>query len=179
MHLARRISPSIQIESETLDDKQNLIDKCGKTAAKLVEVGCVKVVIIWDLRPAWPDTDTKPCLVREREAILDSLGDANVPDQAVHLVCIEQELEAWLLADERAVSDVLSTSAHPISVRRRRNVERIKNPKGVLNRLFKEHRGRRYVDRYHAEEIVLAMPDLSRLYRIDSFRRFERAISSN
>lgn len=174
--LAKRINPNIQIVPRTLNDKPTLIADCGSAAAELLKECCVKVVIIWDLRPAWPDKDSKPCLVRERQAIMDSLGDAKVVDKAVYLVCIKQELEAWLLADERALQSALSTPAHPVVIRRRRRLDQIRNPKSLLNNIFKEHRGRRYTDRTHAKTIVMAMPDLTRLQRIESFRRFERAI---
>ena len=119
MQLAKRINPEIQIVPRTLDDKPNLIEDCGSTAVQLLELGCDRVVIIWDLRPAWPDKKSKPCLVQERQAVLDSLSDAKVSDQAVCLVCVKQELEAWLLADERALQSVLSTPAHPVVIRRR------------------------------------------------------------
>ncbi len=176
IHLATMINPGIRIVPRTLDDKPNLISDAGKTAEELFELNCERVLIIWDLRPAWPNLNSKPCLVKERNAILNTLTAASLSCDAVDLICILHELEAWLLSDERAIRDVLSTKAHPITIRRRRNVDRLKNPKGILNSLFKRHRGRRYVDRYHAKEIAMAIPDLQRLRRIDSFRRFERAI---
>ena len=177
MQLAKRIKPDLRIAARTLDDKPNLIADCGSAAAELLEDECDRVVVVWDLRPAWPDKKLKPCLVDERQAILDSIREAKVPCEATSLVCIKQELEAWLLADERAITSVLSSETHPISIRRRRKVHQITNPKSVLNNLFKEHRGRRYVDLYHAKQIVIAIPDLSRLRKLDSFRRFERAIT--
>ncbi len=172
MQLAKRINPDIQIEARTLDDKPNLIAGCGSAAAQLLEDCCDRVVIIWDIRPAWPNTKSKPCLKEERQAIHDSLRGANVQNEEVYLVCIQQELEAWLLADERAIESVLSRPTHPVTIQRRRKVDQIPNPKSVLNNTFKEHRGRRYVDRIHAEQIVRAMPDLNRLKRVDTFRRF-------
>ena len=179
VQLAKRIDPTLQIISRTLDDKQNLISKCGSTSAQLLELGCERVAVVWDLRPAWPDKKYNPCLKEERNAILDSLLAAKICLERVYLVCIEQELEAWLLADERALRYVLSTPAHPVTIKRRRRVDQIKNPKSVINNLYKEYKGTRYVDRYHAEPIVLAIPDLSRLRKIRSFRRFESAISES
>jgi len=178
MQLAKRISPELQIIARTLDEKPNLITGCGSAAAQLLEDGCDRVLIIWDLRPAWPDTESKPCLKEERQAIHDSLNGANVRSEAIYLVCIRQELEAWLLADERALGSMLSRRAHPVNVSRRRKVDQIPNPKSVLNNVFKEHRGRRYVDRIHAEQIVKAMPDLKRLQRVDSFRRFQNKLTT-
>ena len=171
-YLAKRIRPDLDIKSETLDNKPNLIANCGNAATQLLEDGCDRVVIVWDSRPAWPDTESKPCLKEERRAIYDSLHGANVASERVYLVCIMQELEAWLLADERAIRAVLSSPAHPIAIQRRRKVDQIPNPKSVLNNIFKEHKGRRYVDRIHAEQIVKAMRDLNRLKRVETFRRF-------
>jgi len=176
--LAKLINPEIRITSRTLDDKPNLIAECGNAAAELLDDGCDRVVIIWDLRPAWPDTKSKPCLKEERQAIHDSLHSATLQNDKVHLVCIIQELEAWLLADERAIASVLSRSAHPVTIQRRRRVAQVPNPKSVLNNLFKEHRGRRYVDRIHAEQIVKAMPDLRRLLRVESFSRFHNTLAT-
>ncbi len=178
LQLARRINSKIKITSRTLDDKSKLIAECGRAAAQLLEDRCERVIIIWDLRPAWPDLKSKPCLKVERQAILDSLDGANVQSEAVYLVCIQQELEAWLLADERALKSVLSRPTHPVTVQRRRKVDQTQNPKSLLNNLFKEHRGRRYVDRIHAKQIIDAMPDLNRLQRIDSFRRFQRFLTN-
>ena len=176
-NLPNKSIPKVQIVARTLDDKPNLIADCGSTAAQLLEDCCDRVVIIWDLRPAWPDKKSKPCLVEERKAIIGSLLSANVQSEEVYLVCIQQELEAWLLADERAIETVLSTDAHPVKIKRRRKVDQIQNPKAALNNLFKEHRGRRYVDRVHAKQIVESMIDLKRLQKVDSFLRFQRALT--
>lgn len=178
MQLAKRISPELQLVVRTMDDKPSLIIDCGHATAQLLEDCCDRVLIIWDLRPAWPDTKSKPCLIEERQAIQDSLRGANVRNAEVYLVCIRQELEAWLLADERALTSVLSRPAHPVTIRRRRKVDQIPNPKSVLNSIFKEYSGRRYVDRIHAEQIVQAIPDLRRLRRVPSFRRFENKLTS-
>ena len=177
-HLAKRIRPDLEIISETLDNKPDLIVGCGIVAAELLDDGCDRVIIIWDLRPAWPDSESRPCLKEERQAIHDSLRGANVRSDVVYLVCIQQELEAWLLADERALGSVLSRPAHPVAIQRRRKAHLIPNPKSVLNSIFKQHRGRRYVDRIHAEHIVKAIPDLKRLRRVPSFRRFESKLTT-
>ena len=177
MRLTKYIDVNLQVVPRTLDDKPNLIAGCGSAAAELLKDGCDRVVIVWDLRPAWPDKEYKPCLVDERQAIFDSICEAKLAGEAIYLVCIKQELEAWLLADERAITAVLSKDAHPISIQRRRRVDQIRNPKAVLNNIFKEHTGRRYVDRIHAEQIVNAIPDLKRLQRVDSFRRFQSKLT--
>lgn len=175
--LASCIDKRLQVISRTMDDKERLLTHCGPVASQLLNQGCNRVVIVWDLRPAWPDTKSKPCLKEERQQIWNSLHFANVRSEAVYLVCIQQELEAWLLADERSLGAVLSTAERPVRINRRRNVHQIQGPKAVLISLFKEYIGRPYVDRRHAMQIVESMPDLKRLEKIDSFRRFQKSLT--
>jgi hypothetical protein len=89
------------------------------------------------------------------------------------LVCIREELEAWLIADGRGVSAVLSTPAHPVRIHHGRNPESIRNPKKRLGQLFQQNTGRQYSDRQHAIQIVRELPDLSRLEAIPAFGRFK------
>jgi len=173
--LARRLNPQVLISSIPLDNKPKLIRDCGKVAKKLLEVDmCDHVLVIWDLYPAWRDNAARPCRRQDREAILGSLKAANVRRSHVTPVCIREELEAWLLADNRALSTVLSTDAHPIRVRHERRPEQVRNPKRTLIRLFNRSRHRTYVDRQHGILIVRALPDLTRLDRLPTFLRFSR-----
>jgi hypothetical protein len=90
----------------------------------------------------------------------------------VYLVCIEEELEAWLIADGRAISTVLSRPAHPVKVPDVKRPERTRKPKTHLNKVFQRHSGRPYVDRLHARMIVEKLPDLTRIKRCTTFVRF-------
>ena len=92
--------------------------------------------------------------------------------QQAALVCIEEELEAWLLADGRALSTVLSRPAHPVKVPDVKKPDQIQKPKTRLNRIFQQRSGRPYVDRMHARKIVEALPDLNRIRRSTTFVRF-------
>ena len=139
-YLAKRIRPDLEIKSETLNDKPNLIAECGTVAAELLEDGYERVVIVWDLYPAWR-REMKPCRKEDRDGIMDSLTSAGVELDKVALVCIEEELEAWLLADNRAISAVLSKPHRKVNVKRQRNPER-GNPKTRMIRLFHENVGR-------------------------------------
>jgi hypothetical protein len=87
-------------------------------------------------------------------------------------------LEAWFLADERALSEYLSTDAHPISVPRRKGAEGCKDPKATLNSLFKSLPCRisRYTDFTDAIKIAEKFPDLRRLERLNSFQRFKERL---
>lgn len=168
-HLAERIRPGIEVVCRPLGPKPNLIAKCGSVAAQLLKDGCERVVIIWDLYPAW--REGKPCRKKDREGILNSLVLSGVETEKIALVCIEQELEAWLLADRRALSAVLSKPHRKVVIKSQKHPER-GNPKTRLIKIFNEHRGYPYQDRSDAERIVRAMPKLNQIRRVATFRRF-------
>jgi hypothetical protein len=176
-YLAAQIRPGITPVSRTLDNKANLLKDAGKVAAALLAEGCERVLIVWDLRPAWPDKKHKPCRKSERDAILAAIANATIADSPVFLVCVEQELESWLLADETKISAYLSTSAHVYSAKRIRNPDQTKNPKSVMMNHFKTARGWRYEDRTHAIKILrVADTDLRRMRHSESFARFEKLL---
>ncbi len=170
-HLARRLQPDIEIAPVTLGNKPKLVTECGSAAANLLATGCERIVIVWDLRPPWRSNRQKPCRREDRESILSSLTRAGVRSSRIALVCIEEELEAWLLADGRAISTVLSRPAHPVRVQDIKNPERTRKPKTHLIKVFQRN-GHSYVDRIHARMIVEALPDLTRIRRCATFVRF-------
>jgi hypothetical protein len=95
----------------------------------------------------------------------------------VFLVCIQEELEAWLLADHRAVTAMLKPLKHPHPVSRISrfsNPDSIRNPKQRLTRIFTQELGprRRYVDYRHALLIAREIADFTKLRRSLSFQRF-------
>ena len=176
-YLAAQIRPGVIPVSRTLDNKPRLLQDCGLVAAKLLEEACERVLIIWDLRPAWPGKKT--CRKAERDAVLGSLFKTGIAGKPVFLVCVEQELESWLLADEVKISAFLSTAAHSYSAKRVRNPDRVPNPKSVMMNHFKAARGWRYEDRTHAIKIMrVGNTDLKRLRRSETFARFETKLIS-
>ncbi len=170
--LAQRLKPGIQIASVTLDNKPKLLADCGEAAAQLLKDGCRRVVIVWDLYPPWREAGAKPCRREDRQAITKALKRAGLKGKPVYLVCIEEELEAWLITDGRAISQVLSRPAHPVRISDVKNSDSVQNPKKRIIKTFKQHSGRPYTDRIHAKQIVEAMPDLNRIRRCASFVRF-------
>ncbi len=42
-----------------MDNKKELIEDCGASTRLLIEKGCDRVVILWDERPAWPNSEEK------------------------------------------------------------------------------------------------------------------------
>lgn len=175
--LAKKLDPTISISTVTLDNKPNLVAECGKSASQLLSIDrCDRVLIIWDLYPAW-ERQARPCRCEDREDILASLNRANIDLARVHLVCITQELETWLLADGRALSAFLSTPEHRVRVSHPRLPEQINKPKRALSRIFRQHGKDSYYDLFHASKIVAKLPDLTRIRRISSFQRFQQKIT--
>jgi hypothetical protein len=170
-YLARKLAPDIEITSVTLDNKPTLISECGRASAVLLDQGSERVVIVWDLYPPWRAGGQTPCRKEDRENIAKSLVEAGVTSPNVYLVCIEQELEAWLLADGRAISQYLSSAAHKVKVKDRKNAERINNPKRELRKLF-NGLGKDYIDTIHAHKIIKKLPDLERIKKCATFFRF-------
>ena len=175
-HLVHKLDPKIEFFSSTLDNKKNLVDECGAVAKTLLDE-CEKVVVVWDLYPAWREKGERPCRREDRQAIFQSLQAESVDLSKVFLVCIQEELEAWLLADHRAVTAMLQPLKHPHPVSRISkfsNPDSVRNPKQRLTKIFTQELGprRRYVDYWHAIMLVREISDLKRIRRSDSFRRF-------
>lgn len=175
--LAAILVPTIEISHATLSNKPNLLSGCGEAAAQLIADGCQRIFIIWDLYPAWRN-GIKPCRTEDRRLIFEALRTANVRrSDHVHLVCIKEELEAWLIADGRALSKVLSSPPHrQPRIKDRKNPDRVSNPKAKLNSLFKQHGKGKYIDLIHASKIIDELPDIQRIRRSDSFLRFQTKI---
>jgi hypothetical protein len=180
-YLAARIRPGVQLSCRTLDNKENLLRDAGKVAAQLLKDGCSCVLIVWDLRPAWPDKKDKPCRAQERQQILAALAQAGVTANApVYPVCIEQELESWLLASDHAIEAHLSTPAHSYEAPRVRKPDGVPQPKAVMLNHFKAARGWRYDDKVDAVRVLKAADiDLKRLRRSPSFARFESKLQAS
>ena len=174
-YLVEQLKPGGRITSATLDNKENLLRDAGKVAARMLKDGCACVLVVWDLRPAWPDMKNKPCRHDERQALLASLTEAGLPATApVYLVCIEQELESWLLACDHAISAHLSTPAHRYKAKRVSAPDTVQQPKAAMINHFRNARNWRYDDRVHAIRVLKAAAlDLKRLRRSVSFARFE------
>lgn len=176
-HLAKQLCPGIVISSATHVNKPDMIDSCGKDVVQLLKEGCKRIIVVWDLFPPWRKAGQKPCRKEDREAILNSLKLAGVEKAPVFLICIREELEAWLLADGRAIAAVLSTVAHPVpAIADVKRPDHVSNPKGRLKQLFRVHRRGEYNDLVHAIKIIKAA-NLNRLRRSESFRRFKAKLA--
>lgn len=178
--LLKKLDSTIQTKSVTLDNKPNLVQKCGAAAKQLLETEkCDRVIILWDLYPAWRTDGEKPCRKADRELIFESLDGAGVDRDKVHLVCITEELEAWLIADGGAISTTLSKPTHQITVADTKKPEQVKNPKKRLSQIYQQYTGRKYSDLIDAEKITKNITDFKKIRRSDSFCRFILSICPN
>lgn len=193
---AERLRSGIAVHPPTtLMNKPLLLQGCGEAAAALLTVAkCDKVIVLWDLYPHWPDEATKgavqhkktkatkkqktgPDCKEDRAAAIASLEAAGLADDPrVSLVCVERELETWLIADAAAITSVLVPryiSADRLEkINRPGSPERHADPKGWLEDTFYKARKTKYTDREHAKEIMGAIGDLKILRKVQSFSRF-------
>lgn len=177
-YLASQLRPGVKLISRTMDNKLKLLAGAAEVAKKLLDDGCERVLIVWDLRPAWPDKKEKPCRAAERQTLLEALAKEGLQGQPVYLVCVEQELESWLLADEVKLGDFLSTDTRAFSVSRVRKPDHVPQPKAAVMNHFKNAGRGRYEDRIHAVKVVKNGDlNLPRLRRSESFARFEDKLS--
>ena len=175
-HLVHKLDPSIQFIPSTLDNKKKLVEECGPVAKTLLGE-CEKVIVVWDLYPAWREKGIKPCRYEDRQSIFQSLQSEDVDLSRIFLVCIREELEAWLLADHRSVTAMLKPLKHPHPVSRISRFstpDSINNPKKRLTKIFTQELGprRRYVDYLHAILIAEKISDFTKLRHSLSFQRF-------
>lgn len=174
--LARRIVPSAQVEIHPQGNKPELIANCGSATQALLDSGCCRVLIVWDVQPRWGRPDGAQQDSQDIRQELDQHGLANHP--CVFLVPIKAELEAWLLADGSALSQVLSRPAHPVRISNTAKVESQTNPKKRLESLFQRH-GKPYVPTTHASQIVASLrPNFGVLGKVPSFRQFGAALTT-
>lgn len=172
------LRPRLQMEPVGLSNKRNLRIGCGKAARRLLDEGCQRIVILWDLQPAcWEDNEEKASIYTDIRKIRRSLRQHQVSLERIVLICQLQMLEAWLLADRRALRTVLER-IQGRGLRRHLNrfhdVETIPDPKETLEHLFEEHlgKGNYYRDHIHAHKIATALPDTQFLAHSWTFRRF-------
>src|ERR1700723_697443 len=97
------------------------------------------------------------------EKVLSGLHTAKVPAEVAHLVCIERELESWLLYDHKMLECVLSKPTHPVTVPKQKNPHRQKNPKALMTTLFRILGGEVYVDVQFAQRMADCLTALNRL----------------
>ncbi len=155
-HLVRKLRPDIDPRFRFCGSKGKLFQDCGKMVEALFEVDrCESVFVIWDLYPCDEQFQTggSPSCVKERGYVLKTLRPRDATRTV--LLCITHELEAWLLADGRALKDIIEKVEHPIKpIADERKAEEVLRPKFRLDGLFKQNGRRGYEDRVWALKII-------------------------
>ncbi|MEZ4527952.1 MAG: DUF4276 family protein [Desulfobacterales bacterium] len=135
---------------------------------------------MWDLYPPW--RDSKPCRHEDRQNIFNALQTEGIELHRVSLVCICEELEAWLLADNKAVKDMIAELKHPHMVKKIqkfKNPDRIQSPRTKLTKIFNMELGsnRRYIDYQDAIKIAEKITQFDKIKNSESFRRVVLKVS--
>jgi hypothetical protein len=172
-----QLNPKVVLDPVPMDDKANLIERCGLAAEVLLKTN-QHVVILWDLIPRWTEGDKIYNLEDELQKVKDALIAAKVNLKHVSLVCMIQELEAWLLADHQAVGAVIARIKRPHaigSLKKYKNPDSEHRPKKILEKVFDQELGYIYRDHTHALPIAKAVGnDWRRIKKSPSFCRFAK-----
>jgi hypothetical protein len=184
-HFANRIAPYATIKTFPLGNKPELIREAGRVVAGLFETGYDRVLIMWDIMPRWGSPDGEAQDTQEIQVSLASAGVAAHP--CVFLIAIHKMLEAWLLADGKALSAVLSRPAHPVKVSNTGKADTVEDPKKRLENLFKRH-GKSfgiqpeqgtYLPKLVALRIAENVPtNFGQLEKLASFKKFGRSLTA-
>lgn len=175
--LAERICPTNQYIVQLLGNKPNLLNFCGVTAKKLMEEeNCEKVLVIWDLYPAWLDRKKRnPCRRRDRIRAGQSIRNAGLNCDNIDLICIRAELEAWLLTDAQALNSALRPQKKR-GFKKTKNPENVPDPKVTLCKMCVSAKSTNYEAHKHAKTIIKNVANLKRLEACPSFVRFKEKL---
>ena len=131
-HIIEQLEPGTEIEPIFLNNKPNLLAKCGKNAAQLLENGCCCVIIVWDLYPPW---EGEANAENDYAAVKKSLKEAGVDkDAPVYCVCISYELETWFIVDRQVMVDAFP-KVKSAKFKKVKDFERT-DPKTILSDYF-------------------------------------------
>lgn len=175
-HILKLIYPTFNFDANfhhaALKSKKELEKECGKEVKRLKDLGCQKIFVVWDLIPVWKE-DRKPCRHDDKEAIKKSLVAHELGSNDIIFLCVEKELESWLVADERALKDFFITNnSMKDEIKRVARPDKHHDPKGVLSDYFKMYRGVKFQPIIHTDHILGKMRDVRNLRRSESFKRF-------
>ncbi|MDR1141621.1 MAG: DUF4276 family protein [Planctomycetaceae bacterium] len=155
-------------------NKSQMIKNCGNIAYSLLKLEhCDTVAIIWDLMPTWGG---KPCRKEDVDKIKTSLNDANVDLSKIKFICIEPELEGWMIADGSALTRYKEKICFPHSVNKFENVRQSNNNNDSKKRISK-YLERKYNDIIDAIKIVELFDNFDKVAKKHtSFRRLKKFI---
>jgi hypothetical protein len=142
-----------------------LRNKCDRWAATLFQSGCDHVMVFHDL-----DRHDKAAL----KALLRRKVPADRYPRSVVIIPIE-EMEAWLLSDERAIQETFGLKKPPPRIE---NCEAIKSPKEYLAQVVWSIGKTRYLNTAHNERIAERV-SIDNLRRCSSFLELDAYIRTS
>lgn len=180
LNLLPRLRADVEPQFSFCGSKRVLFEECGRLVAGLLDVErCERVIVLWDLMPCderFHDKGSPSCTL-ERAHLVSQLRPQD--HERTIMLCVTHELEAWLLADGRAVTAVLERPTHKIRpIADERRPEAYPNPKARLRTLFRQHGRGDYNDAVHAVKIVENVANLTKLDRAPSFSRLRAKLAA-
>lgn len=176
--LVRRLSPDTKVVTRSLGNKLAVEERCADVAEALIDKDhCDLVLIVWDLKPLWQKPGSCVTETNNIKAKLEGLPAAKKSN--IKLLCITHELETWLLADQPAIREYLSKPTRPCKWKRSGTPESHTDPKSVLIKLMKQHRGFKYNDLTEAIQIAILWTSTKPLLKVPSFKRFVKILTGN
>ncbi|MEJ7830219.1 MAG: hypothetical protein WKF91_18565 [Segetibacter sp.] len=169
--MTSKIAKGSDFYYEPLSVKPALIKDCGKAVRRLKSLECDKIFIVWDLYPAWGEDKSKPCRHEDKEGIKASLVAEGLSESDIVFLCFENELEAWLVADGRVLSEYFSKPHRKAKIGNETKPDKLKDPKGKLMGYFKEFRGFKYEGTIHAEQIIKSLDEFQKIKKSETFCR--------
>lgn len=177
--VANKICPALQIEKpETLKDKKTLLQEAPLVAKTLLETGCQKVFVIWDKKPRWKD-DAGNCNT-DKSTIEEGLANLQVSLNDIYLVCIDEMLESWMIADGDGVTNwINSKTTHKIKAFGDHKKSEQSAPKERIKAYLKDNFGKwQYNDYDDNFDIVKQLSNFTKAIKYNpSFGGFVEALN--
>lgn len=175
-YVIKKLCPAIEVVvvPSGSTNKPGMIAKCGEVAKTLIaNEACDKVAILWDLIPAWGG---KACRKVDVEAITNNLNAANVDLTKIKLICIEPELEGWLVVEGTALTNYKTGICHPHPVKKFPGVK-LSAKSNAGKKTISKYLERRYNDIADAIRITKNIDDFDKIARKnESFARLKIVI---
>ena len=173
--IKRLLGADVQVEQSSAENKKKLVQQAGVRTKNLLAEGCEKVIIIWDLWPAWDQG--KPSQTADESAIEHSLRQAGVTNACVYLLCVNRMLETLLLVDGKALNAVLKIAEQKQKPGNTNSPYTKADPKAYLTQWFHKARKGPYNDYVHAEQIAQNVSFDRLRRRTTEFPRFEQSLA--
>lgn len=158
----RILGDQTQIEPSCAGNKKILVNEAGQRTQALFKEGCERVLIIWDLWPAWAEEGASPSMEADVRAVTKSLHEAKVKHACVYLICVDRMLETMLIVDGNALSTVIDIPLGDQRPKHKRTPRKEPKPKDYLTRWFRRYGRGQYTPHTHAKRIAERM-DMARL----------------